>query len=101
LDLALSHSPPRTDSDHSRTEVPEATIDETGSAYSDSNRSDTTDDSQLEEEEEEKEEEEEEEEEEDGPSLDPNDPLRGLEGLDDSGSDPCWGEAALEHPFPG
>jgi hypothetical protein len=24
-----------------------------------------------------------------------------LEGLEDSGSDPCWGEAALEYPFPG
>jgi hypothetical protein len=61
--MALLHSPPGTDSDHSHTEVPEATADETGSAYSDSNRSDM-DDSQLEEEEEE-----------DGSSLDPDNPL--------------------------
>jgi hypothetical protein len=47
----------------------------------------------------EEEEEEDDDEEEDGRSLDPNEPLRGLEELD-SESDPCWGEAAPEHPFP-
>jgi hypothetical protein len=74
--MALLYSPPRTNSDHSHTKVLEATVDETGSAYSDSNRSDT-DNSQLEEEEEE-----------DGSSLDPNDLLQGLEGLEDSRSNP-------------
>jgi hypothetical protein len=88
LDLAWSQSPPGTDSDHSHTKVPEATADKIGSAYSNSNRSDI-DNSQLEEEEEE-----------DGSSLDPNDPLRGLEGLEDSRSNPYWGEAAPEHLFP-
>jgi hypothetical protein len=69
-DLALLHSPPRTNSNHSYTEALEATIDETGSAYSNSNKSNTIDDSQPEEEEEK-------EEEEDRFSLDLNNPLQG------------------------
>jgi hypothetical protein len=44
-DLALLYSPPRTNSDHSCTKALEATIDKIGSAYSNSNRSNTTDNS--------------------------------------------------------
>jgi hypothetical protein len=45
LDLALSHSPSRTNSNHSYTKALEATADKIGSAYSNSNRSNTIDDS--------------------------------------------------------
>ncbi|RHZ43109.1 uncharacterized protein CDV56_100197 [Aspergillus thermomutatus] len=105
-DPVVLHSSPGINSDNSSTEVAEATTDETGSVYSDSHGSDTEDDEQEAAEElednmvDDEEEDEDEDEDEDGSSLDPDEPLRGSEELD-SRSDPCWGEAAPEHPLPG
>jgi hypothetical protein len=98
----MLHRSPGTNSNHSSTEVTEATIDETRSIYSSSNVSD------IEETEEDKggleekkiDKEENKDKDEDRSFLNLDKPLQGSEELD-SGSNPGWGEATPRHPFLG